>query len=223
LEWFRKIVDAARRRGDSEDSTPWIGLIDAKGNPFFFNFQTNLRCTKLPGSLSKQNKLGDVMQIADSDIEVLKFTSWWTEGKKKRYLRLSYFMSTEDFEVRIDDDDNVYRVPTLKGKHGNLRCTDLHLMCTVYVFGRAITLWQCSSETRKWLETNTQQLLDIKHNLEAQLSKYQHIKTSATESQKPLASFHIQSLIREIAKLKNKLAECRPVLAQKYQIASSSS
>jgi hypothetical protein len=52
-------------------------------------------------------------------------------------------MREEYFEVRVDKDDTIYRLNTVKGKYGAASCWDLHLKATLNILGRVTTLMQC--------------------------------------------------------------------------------
>jgi len=151
-----------------------------------------------------------------SEPEVMKFTSWWTEGGKKKYLHLSYFMKTEEFEIDIADDDKVYRVKKLMGKYGQASCWDLHLTAWLNIFGRKTTLMQADHDTRVWIEMNAKRLLKVKRKLTETLMKYERIKPEP-EPNRPYVEMHLRSIMNSVSRLKGMLQEKRPSLADKFQ------
>jgi hypothetical protein len=49
---------------------------------------------------------------------VMRFTSWWTEKKNKRHIKIAYFMDSEQFEIQFEGDEDVYATKQLHGKFG---------------------------------------------------------------------------------------------------------
>lgn len=155
------------------------------------------------------------------ELEVMRFTSWWLENNQKRFMRIAYLMSQEEFEIHIDHDDNIYRIKELKIKNsGNLTasCFDLHLKATLDIFGRYTTLMQCDSATRLWLESNAKRLISIRAALHAKLSKFERVPSLPVLEKTPFVEMHLRSLMKQVAALKNKFALYRPSLADKYSL-----
>lgn len=216
LEWFKKLVETERERYNRNpvDASPWLKLADSDGTGFYYNFKTRKSTSTLPGyrpaaSLEPPN-------MEEADLEVMRFISWWTERGAKKFLKINYYMRTEEFEVDIENDDKLYRMKTLKGKFGPASCWDLHLKATLNIFGRKMTLQQCDHDTRKWIEANATRLLKVKKKLEETLMKYEKVPESRSGS--VLVEMHLRAIMNTMTRLKAKLAAHRPALAAKFQI-----
>jgi hypothetical protein len=172
----------------------------------------------LPGTTLTKGG-ASVLKFEDSDLEVMSFRSWWKEGSETRFISIKFFLNTEEFEINIDNDDNIYRLKSVQGKYGPASCFDLHIKATLNIFNRKVTLMHCDSETKTWIEANVKRLLKDKKDLEEKLSKYEVIsRSSVFESKKPLVEYHLRALLREVGRLKNRLGSFRPTIAARYQV-----
>lgn len=166
LEWFRNLVEGERKRAaesvNLNPPSPWLKLTGEAGRPYWFNFQTMRKSLHAPNSRT----IGTSVPSGDPGLGMMRFTSWWTEKKghsdRKRFIYVNYLLETEEFEVRLDDDDNTYRIKTLRGKAGPITCWDLHVGATIEVFGKSVTLRQCDNDTRQWLLANSSRLFQLK-------------------------------------------------------------
>ena len=159
----------------------------------------------------------------------------------KRYIHIRYYLAREEFEVEImpssstsaasmagdvpPQPSRLYHLKSLHTtKHGGgvASCWDLHLKATLDLFGRPTTLLQCDSATREWLEQNARRLMAVRTLLETKLSKFEKISSthsaSAAQTNVPLVEVHLRSVMKDVARLKAKLATYRPGLAEKYKL-----
>lgn len=219
MTWFKKLVATERERYKQNpiEASPWLKLTEGD-NSYYYNFQTNQRANSLPG-YKPRGRL-DSPAVAESDLEVMKFTSWWSENGKKKYIHVHYFMKTEDFEINIEDDDKVYRMKTVEGSAGTpLGCWDLYLKASIRVFHKSITLLQCDQDTRDWLRVNATRLLKMRKSLMDTLEKYEKVVEVPLRQSKP-EEMHLRAIMNSIMRLKTKLAAYRPKLAAKYQLGA---
>lgn len=223
--WFLKLVETERERflRAPTETSPWLKLKDPEsGDTYYYNFERLTKSFKLPGYKVPGKGDGKQAGMKESDLEVMRFTSWWNEENVKKFINIRYYIQTEEFEVEIKGDDKIYRVKTLKGKYGPASCWDLHEQATLNVFGRKTTLMQADYDTRKWIETNAARLLRIKKEVETTLEKYEPVNLSQNLNLKPdkvkLSRVHLRSIMNVITRLKAKLAVHRPNLASKFEI-----
>lgn len=220
MAWFKKLVQTERVRfaENPVEASPWLKLTEEDRTSYYYNFQTMQRATTLPGY--KPRGRMENPSVNESDLEVMRFTSWWFEGSKKKYIHLNYYMRTEDFEIDIQDDEKIYRMKTIKGPGGRpLGCGDLHLKATIPIFGKPVTLLQCDNDTREWLRANARRLLKVRAKLLTTLQKYQRVdEPPLREDSVPLEEMHLSAVTKSITNLKNQLSEHRPSLAAKFQI-----
>lgn len=219
ITWFSKLVESERERHEKNpvEASPWLKLTE-EGKGYYYNFQTGQRASSLPGYRPRHRT--DSPAHMDTDLEVMKFTSWWTENGTKKYIHVHFLMKTEDFEINIEEDDQIYRMKTLKGQGGPLGCWDLHLKASISVFGKSISLLQCDQETREWLRANATRLMRMRRKLIEALGKYQLVREpplNENERKKP-EEMHLRAIMNSIMRLKNELGKHRPKLAAKYQL-----
>lgn len=117
----------------------------------------------------------------------------------------------------VDDTTRVYRLKSVRSKHGPAGCWDLHLQATLTIFGRPTTLLQCDSPTRAWVEGGARRLLRVRELLSARLARYQRTP-EPRQSRVPLVEVHLRALMRDVADLKNQLAKHRPGIAERYEL-----
>lgn len=218
ITWFSKLVTTERERFEQNpvEASPWLKLTDGDDS-YYYNFQTKQRAKQLPG-YKPRHRL-ESPAVTESDLEVMKFTSWWMEHGKKKYVHVSYFMKTEDFEINIEEDSKLYRMKTLKGPQGPLGCWDLHVNASINVFGKNLSLLQCEQDTRRWLKENALRLMKMRTQLISVLSKYENVKEPAVIKGKRLPEeMHLRNIMTNIVDLKNRLAVHRPKQAAKFQL-----
>jgi hypothetical protein len=218
ITWFSKLVESERERYSQNpvEASPWLKLTEGEDS-YYYNFETGQRANSLPGYRPRHRL--DSPTTAESDLEVMKFTSWWIENGAKKYIQLHYFMKTEDFEIDIEEDDRIYFMKTIKGSSGPLACWDLHLKASINVFGKQISLLQCDQDTREWLRANAKRLIKLRRKLIDTLSKYELVREPPLlEGKKKPEEMHLRTIMNSIMRLKTKLSEHRPKLAGKFQL-----
>lgn len=162
----------------------------------------------------------------------------------RRVIHIRYYLAREEFEVEImpsasaaaassvalgdtshqQPASRIYKLKSLHTtKHGGgvASCWDLHLKATLDLFGRPTTLLQCDSATREWLEQNARRLIAVRTLLESKLSKFEKTPSSAhsaAQTNVPLVEVHLRSVMKDVARLKAKLAAYRPALAEQYKL-----
>ena len=220
LDWFKSLVEGERKRHaeapQATSSNPWLKLTNPKGKAFWYNFQTR-RKSNYPPSMRPN---ADVNTKGDTGLGVMRFTSWWNEHDQKRFIHINYYLDSEEFEVNLDHDPNLYRVKSIRGKYGPVTCWDLHIGAVLNVFGKSVTLRQCDAETRKWIVSNCKRLFALKKGLEAKLIKYEALPraTLVTTGNKPQSEVHLRQLVKAVDFLKRRLAHHRPAVAEKFKI-----
>jgi hypothetical protein len=142
-------------------------------------------------------------------LNALKFTSWWNEKKEKHYIHITYHVASEDFTVNINEDTHVYKLKVLMNRFGPVTIWDLHVGATVFVFGKSVTLMQCSSETRRWIVKNAKQLKKLRKELENKLGKYERVRPMNLPK-KPLVETHLRQLMKDVASVRKRIATYRP-------------
>ena len=139
---------------------------------YYYNFKTFRSAPTLPpvkcdSFLPPLNR-----RMSDRhDLDVLKFESYWYEGRVKRLIKIHYYLASEEFEiillptVRADFNSNsnlsceslftpsstsshesqIYRAKSLRTKHtgATVGLYDLHVNAQLDIFGRTTTLLQC--------------------------------------------------------------------------------
>eukprot|EP00455_Lapot_gusevi_P043594 TRINITY_DN5322_c0_g1_i5.p1 TRINITY_DN5322_c0_g1~~TRINITY_DN5322_c0_g1_i5.p1 ORF type:complete len:275 (-),score=64.70 TRINITY_DN5322_c0_g1_i5:29-826(-) len=259
---FRKMLAEHRDllQQNQLDNSPWLELQDENGSPFFYDFSTNQSTYERPAHVNPPlNLRGDLQSQSarrqyhgingDSEhvpikfragqftaVDVLSFTSWWTEEGIRRYLTLQLTIETCEVQLIIQHTppsvalvdpsaSNITRfaLSHLTDKHGNkIECWHLHVGAKLNILGKPCTLLQCEYSTAAWLKYQAARLLKLKKDLTRELLKYEMFPAEALVSKQSvfpnLLSTNLMNLIKDNETLRQKLSKYRPAVAAKFNI-----
>eukprot|EP00448_Togula_jolla_P033245 CAMPEP_0170626712 /NCGR_PEP_ID=MMETSP0224-20130122/31520_1 /TAXON_ID=285029 /ORGANISM="Togula jolla, Strain CCCM 725" /LENGTH=228 /DNA_ID=CAMNT_0010953535 /DNA_START=53 /DNA_END=739 /DNA_ORIENTATION=- len=158
--------------------------------------------------------------------ECLEFDSWWNEGRQRRFVFVRYSMSRGTFQIAIDQDSNLYHVPTVYAARTGEAVTvwDLHVGAEIDILGRITTLHHCSQMTAQWNKYWAGRLQPLRDRLMTELQKYETRKPEPWLSFQKVSpdagSVDLRMLMSQVSELNSRLEKYRPRLAEKLCIPS---
>eukprot|EP00930_Biecheleria_cincta_P060885 TRINITY_DN46471_c0_g1_i1.p1 TRINITY_DN46471_c0_g1~~TRINITY_DN46471_c0_g1_i1.p1 ORF type:complete len:215 (+),score=52.63 TRINITY_DN46471_c0_g1_i1:60-704(+) len=159
-----------------------------------------------------------------SGCHCLEFDSWWNEGKHRRYVYIRYNITEGAFQMAIDEDSNLYHVPTAYGSRTGEVITvwDLHVGAELDILGRMTTLQRCSQTTAEWNKYWADRLTALRDRLVEELKKYDTRKNDPwltwQKAKKESGAADLRLLMGQVAGLSNQLNEYRPRLAAQLSV-----
>jgi len=235
----------AARHGVAPEASPWVQLTTVDGRPFYYCFTDNTVADGLPGlssdtrstigsdsyygglsqgSALRGGRRGDAGSLLHSleecDLEVMTFTTMWTEGNTRRKATIRFHILSGSLEIKIDGVPNIYKITSPRRLDGKvpLSCWDLHVKGRIKCLGRTMTLLSCDQATSDWISGNAWRLIKAVDRLEEALAKHDTVPPGPprpTLSQhgipsKPLNETNLRQLMNRAALLRQLLARHRP-------------
>merc|ERR1712118_45077 len=163
-------------------------------------------------------------QSTEGREQALDFESWYSEGKKKRYIFIRFMIKDSSFKVTMAGDDTLYTIPAIihHKNHQPIRVWDLYVGAEIDVLGRITTLRHCSENTSEWNSYWAEVLLDTRRRLQMEVLKYDSRKMERWLPSPPTVklkgAWNLRLLMQQVIALQGRLAEHRPLLAERLTV-----
>lgn len=212
-DWLRAQLASKTTQPSTSRPTAWLRIAAPEMKPFYYNF-----LHRFAGSTPT---LPSPDQTA---VSKLAFACTCEVQGQRQSMQLVFSMSESLCLLHLPSGD-VHQVPfsSVQTARGPLTsCFQLHTRAKITLLGRTMSLGlPADAATRTWLCVHARRLWRLRVKVEAELSKYTHVRSperprveSLSDAQ--LLAVDLAALLREIGSLKERLAGFRPDVAAKF-------